>query len=76
MIEITTTETSVTIKHESLTKTYPKNAVRFNVQGDKILFRDTPTDRDVVAGKIGNITLDGVELTADNAEELLINALF
>lgn len=76
MIEITTTETAVTVTSDNVAKAYPKNSVRFNLRGDEVHFRDTATDRDIANDKITNIKLNDVTLTSENAEENLLTELF
>ena len=71
MVEITTTEISTTVNSDKISKSYPKNSIRFDIHNGIVYLKDTPTDRKIAYAKIEDIVLNGVQLN----ELTVINSL-
>ena len=69
---ITSTEKDVTFKDDTET-VFAKNQVFFDITPESIIFKKIKTR---VRNKIEDITVNGVQLTPQNAKNLLSAALF
>ncbi len=77
MLQITKNEKSVSFINGNNKSERAFNTVDYNIiDSDTVIFQHVDTRTTLVSEKIGNIEVDGVQLTAENADEKLQDALF
>lgn len=77
MLQIIKNEKSVSFIKDDNKNERAFNTVDYNiVDGDTVIFQHVNTRSTLLSEKIANIEVDGVPLTADNADEKLRDSLF
>lgn len=77
MLQITKNEKSVSFINGNNKSERAFNTVDYNIiDSDTVIFQHVDTRTTLVSEKIGNIEVDGVQLTTENADEKLQDALF